>query len=189
MPDTIPIYTIGYGSRAIDDLIAVLHQHDIAYLIDVRSAPYSRYKPEFSKNELDTTLRAVGIRYLFLGRSLGGRPDDPDCYSDGKVDYDKVKHAHFFQQGIGRIQTAFEQQQRVVLMCSEGKPETCHRSKLIGAVLDDLGIPVAHIDENDEIQSQQAIIDRVTGGQMTLFGDHSFTSRKRYRAEEGDNDD
>ncbi|MCO5183563.1 MAG: DUF488 domain-containing protein [Anaerolineae bacterium] len=82
MPDTIPIYTIGYGSRAIDDLIAVLHQHDIAYLIDVRSAPYSRYKPEFSKNELDTTLRAVGIRYLFLGRSLGGRPDDPDCYSD-----------------------------------------------------------------------------------------------------------
>lgn len=189
MSDVIPIYTIGYGSRSVDELIAVLCQHDIAYLIDVRSAPYSRYKPEFSKNELEIALRDAGIRYLFLGRSLGGRPDDPDCYTDGKVDYDKVKQAHFFQQGIGRIQSAFEQQQRVVLMCSEGKPETCHRSKLIGATLTDLGIPLAHIDENDTLQTQQAVIDRLTGGQLTLFGDHSFTSRKRYRDdEEGDVD-
>ena len=96
---------------------------------------------------------------------------------------------HFFQQGIGRIQTAFEQQQRVVLMCSEGKLETCHRSKLIGAVLDDLGIPVAHIDENDEIQSQQAIIDRFTGGRDDFVRRPQSSSRKRYRAEEGDNDD
>ena len=43
----------------------------------MRSAPYSRYKPEFSKNELDITLRAVGIRYLFLGRSLAGDPTIP----------------------------------------------------------------------------------------------------------------
>ena len=34
-------------------------------------------------------------------------------------------------------------------MCSEGKPEMCHRSKLIGATLDELGIPVLHIDEDD----------------------------------------
>ena len=38
-PTTIPIYTIGYGSRSITELIEVLHQHEIAYLIDVRSAP------------------------------------------------------------------------------------------------------------------------------------------------------
>ena len=39
-------------------------------------------------------------------------------------------------------------------MCSEGKPEQCHRSKLIGASLDEEEIPVIHIDENDEQQTQ-----------------------------------
>ena len=65
-------------------------------------------------------------------------------------------------------------------MCSEGKPETCHRSKLIGASLAEMGVPVLHIDENDELQSQEAIIARITGGQLGLFGEIEFTSRKRY---------
>ena len=66
-PIRIPIYTIGYGSRSIAELIEVLHQHEIAYLIDVRSAPYSRYKPEFSKAPLANELERHGIGYIYLG--------------------------------------------------------------------------------------------------------------------------
>ena len=65
-PTPIPIYTIGYGSRSITELIEVLHQHEIAYLIDVRSAPYSRYKPEFSKAQLANQLEQHDIRYVFV---------------------------------------------------------------------------------------------------------------------------
>ena len=185
MPEQlIPIYTIGYGSRSLEAFTAVLHQHHIAYLIDIRSAPYSRYKPEFGKEALQAVLQAAGIRYIFMGDALGGRPSDASCYTEGKVDYEKVKQMDFYQAGIGRIQTAFRQQQAVVLMCSEGKPETCHRSKLIGATLTQLEIPVAHIDENDEVVAQTAVINRLTGGQLSLFGEHTFTSRKRYEAEE-----
>ena len=179
-PTTIPIYTIGYGSRSIAELIEVLHQHEIAYVIDVRSAPYSRYKPEFSKAPLANELERHNIRYVFMGDTLGGRPDDETCYVNGKVDYEKVKTTEFYQRGIERLHTAFTQQQSLVLMCSEGKPEECHRCKLIGTTLTTQNIPVIHIDENGEQMTQEQIIDRLTGGQLSMFGEDTFHSRKKY---------
>ncbi len=176
----IPIYTIGYGSRSIEDLIEVLHAHEIAYLIDVRSAPYSRYKPEFSKAPLANEMEQHGIRYVFMGDSLGGRPDDETCYVNGKVDYERVKATASYQRGIQRLHTAFSQQQSVALMCSEGKPEECHRCKLIGATLTNEDIPVVHIDENDEQLTQAQVIERLTGGQLSMFGERTFHSRKKY---------
>ena len=176
----IPIYTIGYGSRSIEELIEVLQQHAIVYLIDVRSAPYSRYKPEFSKAPLANELERHSIRYVFMGDTLGGRPDDEACYVNGKVDYEKVKVTEFYQSGIERLHTAFLQQQSVVLMCSEGKPEECHRCKLIGTTLTTQNIPIIHIDENDEQVTQEKVIERLTGGQLSLFGEDTFHSRKKY---------
>ena len=180
-PAFIPIYTIGYGSRSIAELIEVLHQHEIAYLIDVRSAPYSRYKPEFSKTPLANELEQRGIRYVFMGDTLGGRPDDETCYVNGKIDYEKVKAMEFYQHGIQRLHSAFSQQQSIALMCSEGKPEDCHRCKLIGATLITQNIPVIHIDENDKHLTQEQIIERLTGGQLSMFGEGTFQSRKKYR--------
>ena len=185
----VPIYTIGYGARDLPALLAALKQHAIGYLIDVRTAPYSRFKPEFSKEALEKALIARGIRYVFMGDSLGGRPDDPACYVDGKVDYAAVAQTGAYRAGIARVRAAFQQQQRVVLMCSEGKPETCHRSKLIGKTLDEEGIPVAHIDETDTLRTQAEIIFRLTDGQLSLFGGHDFTSRKRYAQDEQDEQD
>ncbi len=175
-----PVYTIGYGARSVEALIAVLRGHAITTLVDVRSAPYSRYKPEFAKEALERALKDAGLRYVYLGDALGGRPADPDCYVDDKVDYERVKSKEFYQAGIVRVQSAWQRGVRFVLMCSEGKPEQCHRSKLIGESLVALGVPVVHIDENDELRSQQEVIERLTGGQLPLFGDYEFTSRKRY---------
>ena len=178
------IYTIGYGAREIDDFIAVLKRYGIAYLLDVRSQPYSRYKPDFSKQALEARLKAHGIRYVFMGKSLGGRPEDPACYTDGKVDYGKVRAKGFYLKGIGRLEEAWRQQLPVVLMCSEGKPEQCHRSMLIGQTLVERGMEVAHVDENDEAITQEDVLLRRTKGQPSLFGEgfYEFTSRKRYGA-------
>ena len=166
--EVAPIYTIGYGSRSIEQFIEVLREHEVAYLIDVRSAPYSRYKPEFSREPLEAKLQRHRIRYVFMGDTLGGRPDDEDCYDlEGKVDYAKLKITERYLGGIQRLQSAFDQQQRVVLMCSEGKPEQCHRSKLIGESLEEQNIRVIHIDENDELQSHEKFIKQLTGQQAT----------------------
>ncbi|MCZ7671644.1 MAG: DUF488 domain-containing protein [Chloroflexi bacterium] len=184
-----PIYTIGYGQREIDEFLAVLQANAIAFLIDVRSKPYSKYKPDFSKHDLAQHLEQASIRYVFMGDSLGGLPDNLDCYTEGKVDYDKLTKQDFYQQGIGRLRRAYEQQLPIVLMCSEGKPEQCHRSKLIGRTLTEAGLAVVHIDEENALISQEDVLLRLTKGQPSLFGDefYQFTSRKRYQSEE-DND-
>jgi len=190
MTTSPPIYTIGYGDRTLERLLAVLTTNAIAYLLDVRTAPYSRFKPEFSKDALAKALAEHGIRYVYLGDKLGGRPDDPTCYVDGRVDYDKVRVQPFFHAGIKRVEAAYRQQLRVALMCSEGKPEQCHRSKLIGETLVARGVPVMHIDEHDRLITHDEAIRRLTDGQLSLFGQESFASRKRYgAAKEGESDE
>ncbi len=178
-----PIYTIGYGSHSREVFIELLHMHQIAYLIDVRSAPYSRYKPEFSKAPLADAIEQHGIRYVFMGDTIGGRPDDKTCYNDnGKVDYEKVKATQAYQHGIQRLQTASEQQHAIILMCSEAKPQDCHRCKLIGTTLtNEKNIKVIHIDEKGAQLTQEQVIERLTGGQQLLFDDNTFVSRKKYR--------
>ena len=178
-----PVYTIGYGARTLDEFIAALKANEIEYLLDVRTAPYSKFKSEFSRELLQHHLERAGIRYVFMGDALGGQPKDACCQTDGKVDYDKVRVQPFFAAGLKRVQQAFQQRHRIALMCSEGKPEQCHRSKLIGEALIAAGVPVCHIDEDGALISQPEVIDRITRGQMDLFGAPSFTSRKRYGVE------
>ncbi len=184
----LPIYTIGYGARDVDAFLAALQANQVRYLIDVRSRPYSRYKPDFSKDALSAHLENAGIRYVFMGDTLGGQPADESCYVDGKVDYGRVAERPFFLKGIERLQEAHRQQLAVALMCSEGKPEQCHRTKLIANALGERDIPVMHIDENDRLVSHQDVRLRYQGGQPSLFGDdfQTLTSRKRYGVQDDD---
>lgn len=180
-----PVYTIGYGARDIDTFLALLREYQILYLIDVRTSPYSKYKPEFSKSSLQTRIEAENFKYVYMGDSLGGQPKDASFYTDGKVNYQILSQASFYRSGIDRLHQACRSGQRVALMCSEGKPEICHRSKLIGQTLSSEGLEVLHIDENGEILSQSEVLMRLTGGQPSLFGDDflTFTSVKKYRDE------
>ena len=174
------LHTIGYGARSLEELVAALQAQHIEFVLDVRTAPYSKFKPEFSREPLAAALKARGLRYVFLGDTLGGQPRDPACYTDGKVDYEKVRRQPFFQTGLERLRKAHEQGMRAALLCSEGRPEHCHRSKLIGEALAAAGIPVRHLDEDGQPLTQTQVMDRLTGGQLDLFGGPALTSRKRY---------
>src|SRR5437016_3956778 len=156
------LYTIGYGTRTLDEFVRALEGHRIEYVIDVRTAPFSKFKPDFTKELLQLHLERAGIRYLFMGDTLGGHPKDPRCHTDGKVDYDKVRAQPFFQTGLERLKKACAQQRRLALMCSEGRPEQCHRSKLIGEALTTAAVRVCHIDEDGQVLTQQQVIDRLT---------------------------
>ena len=125
-----------------------------------------------------------------MGESLGGLPDDPECYSKGKVDYELLRKKPFYIQGIERLIDASEKGISVVVMCSEEKPERCHRSKLIGRTLEEKAIDVIHIDENNLEISQEEAILRVSGGQPSLFGENfsGQTSRKRYEVNKEEKD-
>lgn len=184
-----PIYTIGYGNRSIGEFIGLLQQYSIEFLVDVRSHPYSRFNPDFSKAALEKYLKQYSIYYMFMGHNLGGRPNDDTCYlEDGRVNYRKVNEKSFYQEGIKRIQTAFEKQFRVALICSEIKPQECHRSKLIGNTLIEHLVDVAHIDEAGKLKTQGEINKFLNGApQPSLFepeepppNDKIEFSRKKY---------
>lgn len=185
------IFSIGHGNRTLDDFVNLLKQYEIKYLIDIRSKPYSRFSPHFSKPALEQTLPQYDIRYVYMGDLLGGFPDNPECYTpDGRVDYAKLKLEPSYQTGIARLKRASEQNLQVAVMCSELKPQHCHRSKLIGESLAETNIPMLHIDEAGGTKNHTQVINevkaellRVPPAQMSLFGDDqefSLTSRKRH---------
>jgi uncharacterized protein (DUF488 family) len=177
----ILLLTIGYGNtRSSEELVELLRHYQVRYLVDVRSKPFSKYRPEFSKDALEAIMKAAGLAYLFMGDSLGGMPDDPTCYRGGKVDYSEVRQRPWFTQGIARLETGWKRGHRLSLICSEVEPERCHRSKLIGEALIERGIPLGHIDEDGAILTHQAVMDRLTSGQGALF-DLGLTSRKAYQ--------
>ena len=67
------IYTIGHSTHVIDVFLELLRRHDITAVADMRSAPFSRFNPQFHKKTLQGTLAAHGIKYIFLGGELGAR--------------------------------------------------------------------------------------------------------------------
>lgn len=67
------IFTIGHSNTGIESLVGLLRQHGITVVADVRSQPYSRFLPHFSREPLKISLQDAGIRYVFLGRELGAR--------------------------------------------------------------------------------------------------------------------
>ena len=186
----IPLYTIGHGSRSIESFFALLERYSIDFLIDVRSQPYSRYSPHFSKAPLEAFITQRGLHYVLMGDVLGGRPSDQSCYVANKADYALIGEKVWYQQGIARLHTAWEKQLRVALLCSELKPQECHRSKLIGNTLLSQHIDVAHIDEEGELKGQAELNLVLTHGQLPLFEDIPLPeldrrvgrSRKAYRA-------
>jgi hypothetical protein len=68
------LFTIGHSNHPLERFLDLLRRHGIGAVADVRSRPYSRFVPHFSKERLQRNLVEEGIDYLYLGQELGGRP-------------------------------------------------------------------------------------------------------------------
>jgi len=183
MPD-INIYSIGHGNKEIDTFIEELKSFNIEFLIDVRSIPYSKYNPQYNKESLQSDIEKESIKYIYMGDSLGGMPKDPTCYINEKADYNIIKDKKFFKDGIKRLIKAKEKKFTVAVMCSESKPEVCHRSKLIGQELLKYDVNMKHIISRDIENDQHTVMKNLLKGkdEIDLFGNKTgFTSRKKIK--------
>lgn len=142
----LTVYSIGHSDHAIDDFIGLLKQHGIDVLVDVRSQPYSRWVPQFNRETLAEAVEAAGLRYVWLGDTLGGRPQDQSLYDkdDTRPNYDRVRESAVYQAGIDEL-VKLAGQAAVAMMCSEGDHRRCHRTLLITPTLLDRDICVIHI--------------------------------------------
>lgn len=145
------IFTIGYGNRPIQAFIQLLKKYEIEILIDIRTNPFSRFNPNYRIQQFEVHLINNEIRYLFLGKELGGKPADLSCYSSGNADYAKIVSKQFFLDGIDQVLALNSAGFRVALMCAEQSPMDCHRKMLVGDYLESKGFVVTHIDKNGDI--------------------------------------
>ena len=175
------ILTIGHSTHGFEKLLSLLKTHNVSAICDVRSAPYSRMNPQFNREELKEVLRECGIKYVFLGKELGARSEDPACYENGKVLYDRLARTDLFRLGLERVQKGMKDY-RLALMCAEKEPIECHRAILVARHLADLGLGVQHIHADGRLESHADALSRLV--RILNLPEHDmFQSREELLAE------
>lgn len=154
------IFTIGHSNHNIDKFIQFLKEHQVTAIADVRSSPYSRYLSHFNKAELEFNLKDAEISYVFLGKELGARPEDKNCYVDGKAIYEKIAARESFQEGIKRVVKGSDKY-NIALMCAEKDPITCHRAVLVCQYLRNYDLDINHIHQDSSLESHQQLEERL----------------------------
>ncbi len=154
------LYTIGHSNHPVERFIKLLKLHAVGAVCDVRSSPYSKFNPQFNRENLRKALKEQGIAYVHLGVELGPRSEDPSCYQDGKVLYERLACTELFLKGMERLRHGMESY-RIALMCSEKDPITCHRMILICRELRSEPFPIHHILEDGSLESQKEAEQRL----------------------------
>jgi len=166
------VFTIGHSNLELPDFLVMLEAHHIRTLCDVRSRPRSFRHPQFNREPLEAGLSSAGIRYQFLGDSLGGRPADPRVYhEDGTVDYAARRKAPEFSAGIDRVLEC-AREANLAVMCAEEDPLQCHRFLMICPTLIERAITPLHIRKGAALESQREAEDRL----LALHGLTAFDS-------------
>src|SRR5271157_3752040 len=175
------IFTIGHSTHSQEYFIGLLSRHGITALCDVRSKPYSRINPQFNREELKKSLQECGITYVFLGKELGARSEDPTCYENGKVQYDCLAQTDLFRLGLDRVQKGMKDY-RIAIMCAEKEPLECHRTILVARHLAALGLDVQHIHADGRLEDHAAAVNRLKR-MLRLPEDDMFRSSEEVLAD------
>ncbi len=189
--DAVTVFTVGHSNHPIERFEELLRTNRVTAVADVRSAPYSRFSPQFNKEELRARLRDRGIAYVYLGRELGGRSDDPSDYegnerlpkvreqvqvvagSNDLPDRDNGDRANHEIVNYDRLaaKPGFEEgiervldgasRETIALLCAEKEPLECHRTLLVGRALAERSVRVEHILADGTRESHDRTMDRL----------------------------
>lgn len=155
------LFTIGHSNHELTHFLSLLSRHGITVVMDVRSQPYSRFRPHFNRERLAESLKAASIDYVFLGRELGARRTEPEAYRGNQARYDLVRELPAFKAGLDRVR-AEAAAHRLTLLCAEKDPLTCHRTILIGRELRrDPALEIVHILDDGRLETMTEAEDRL----------------------------
>lgn len=147
------LFTIGHSNQSIEAFLLLLEKYGITAVVDVRSHPFSRYLPHFNQSQIKASLSSAGIKYVFLGKELGARPEDLSCYdTGGKALYDRIAATSLFLAGIQRLLKGVASY-KISLMCAEKDPIACHRNILVCRQLRKYNLQINHILLDGELES------------------------------------
>src|SRR6266511_266153 len=151
----VAVYSIGHSTHSIEAFVALLKEMRIAAIADVRSTPYSRWRPYFHRDALRHSLAEHGIEYVFLGVELGGRGTEGSTHDeDGRIQYRSIAESEKFRGGLKRVRAGSERMS-LALMCAESDPLECHRGILISRLLVAGGTWVTHIHADGQLETHR----------------------------------
>ena len=179
------LYTIGHTNHSHEDFLELLLAHQIEYLLDVRSTPFSQFTSQFNKDIIADFLKKNGINYNHMGKYFGARPMDRSLYTDkGYLDFDKARESDDFKKGMDNVILGLNKGYNIALMCTEKDPFDCHRAIMVSRGFDLKGIEVNHILPDGKLISQRELNDRLLNkyypdrNQISLFSDISSLSEE-----------
>ena len=135
------VVSIGYERRTVDELVRVLREAHVTKVLDLRAVPLSR-KPGFSKKALASRLAAEGIDYIHLPeagnpyRAQGDRGVCLQLYSTYLRENPSI---------IDLVIAALAEPATAVL-CYERQHACCHRSILLQALQERIGVRVVKFE-------------------------------------------
>ena len=145
---TKTIYTIGYGSRAPEDVFAILDSLG-AILVDIRFSAWG--KPGWKLFELQ---RALGARYMHV-KALGNA-----AYKTGGMEIANYEQGRAVLEGLDRP---------AVLLCACHHPIGCHRT-VVGDMLRRDGFTVTELHQAPAAAQAAAPAQSDPDEQLTLWG-------------------
>ena len=139
-------FTVGHGTRPIDELLEVLGEAGVRTLVDVRRFPTSRRHPQFDRAALAAALDGAGIAYRHAAELGGRRSGEP-----GEERFDCIRVAAFrsyaARMAAPEWQSALTRalaEPEPCFMCAETLWWRCHR-RLIAELLQARGHEVVHL--------------------------------------------
>ena len=140
------VFTIGHGTRPLEELIATLSEAGVETLVDVRRFPGSRRNPQFNQGPLGDALVAAGIAYRHAVELGGRRSGEPGEERFGCISTPAFR-SYAARMGTETWQAALEEalgERAPAFMCAETPWWRCHR-RLIAELLHARGHKVVHL--------------------------------------------
>lgn len=151
------LYTVGHGTRTIEELRAVLAGADVTRVVDARRFPGSRRHPHFAREALERSLPAAGVAYDWRGETLGGRrsaaarPSRHPAWTNASFrNYADYMETATFRTALAELE-AEAGRERLAVMCAETLWWRCHRRLIADAATVD-GVDVVHLVRPGESQ-------------------------------------
>ena len=179
------LLSIGHSQHKVDYFIDMLKSHNVNYVLDVRSTPYSQFAANYNKESVRIILQNNGIAYAFMGDYFGARPMDSALYSPkGYLDFEKVANSSKFIKGFENVVKGVEQGYRIAFMCTEKDPIECHRAILVTNAFYKAGYCIEHIMPDNTVQTQDDLNNRLLDmyyadrNQLSLFSSDNMSEEQ-----------
>jgi hypothetical protein len=120
---------IGMWGNSWESYVAKLKEQGVTVLVDVRGHPYMRSPrmKAFNRNQMEKALAREGIKYVWLGNTLGNPKVRGQRTMEGFRDQHMQTEA--YQAGKQQLQEIMRQSEgKVALTCVEKDEHDCHRS-------------------------------------------------------------